>query len=240
MSGQQITISADAFGQFNVKELNEGDFWLWVGPNTPSATPTAIRDTRCHIILFYEPESLDPALYDIWRRLAQAIAGPVVAAVNTSARREIMNAFSAVGADLDNPLNAYVISGVPTILVYRSRWPQAYYNGELSYDALKKWVITLACRPGYREPDSSFTGVKAVVPDQYVTETRIQDFAYPTSSRDYTAFTGQNTRGGGGAEEEGGEEEAGEEEEGGGEEEAEEAQPAEQTQDLGYLSEKNL
>jgi hypothetical protein len=110
----------------------------------------------------------------------------------------------------------------------------------LSYDALKKWVITLACRPGYREPDSSFTGVKAVVPDQYVTETRIQDFAYPTSSRDYTAFTGQNTRGGGGAEEEGGEEEAGEEEEGGGEEEAEEAQPAEQTQDLGYLSEKNL
>ena len=49
MSNQQIVNSPDAFGQFKVKEMKEGDFWL----NT--ATPTAIKDPRCHILLFYEP-----------------------------------------------------------------------------------------------------------------------------------------------------------------------------------------
>lgn len=186
MSGQRINISADSFGQFRVKELSESEFFLG------SATPTALKSGKCHIILFYEPSSVDPDLIDIWSDLARTLAGPVIAAVNTSARGEIMDAFMAVEADIDNPLNEFTGFGVPTILVYRNRWPQAFYNGELSYDAIKKWILTLACRPGYKERESLWSGVRRVEdPATIVQEPRIANYPYPTSSREYTSTTGE-------------------------------------------------
>lgn len=188
MSGERIVTSADAFGQFRVKELAERDFSL------SSATPTALVSTKCHIVLFYEPYSTDPELINIWQRIAADVAGPVIAGVNTSARTEVMEAFMNVAADLDNPLNPFTSFGPPTIIVYRNRWPQAFYNGQLSYDAIKKWIMVLACKPGYREPYSLYNGVSSVEVDEYVQDPRIQDFAYPTSSRDFTALVGENPR----------------------------------------------
>lgn len=189
MSGERILVSADAFGQFRVRELSERDFAL------ASSTPTALLSPKCHIVLFYEPVSVDPALIELWQRISADVAGPVIAAVNTSARSEVMEAFMNVGADLDNPLNPFSSFGVPSILVYRSRWPQAFYNGQLSYDAIKKWIIVLACKPGYREPYSLYHGVSSVNYDpNYVRDPRIQDFPYPTSSRDFTALLGENPR----------------------------------------------
>lgn len=188
MSGERIITPADAFGQFRVKELSERDFSL------QSATPTALLSPKCHVVLFYEPYSTDPELINLWQRIASDVAGPVIGAVNTSARTEVMEAFMNVGADLDNPLNPYSGFGVPSIIVYRSRWPQAFYNGQLSYDAIKKWIMVLACKPGYREPFSLYHGVSSVEVDEYVRDPRIQDFPYPTSSRDFTALTGENPR----------------------------------------------
>jgi hypothetical protein len=189
MSGERIIVSADAFGQFRVRELSERDFAL------SSSTPIALLSPKCHIVLFYEPVSVDPALIELWQRISADVAGPVIAAVNTSARTEVMEAFMNVGADLDNPLNQFSGFGNPTILVYRSRWPQAFYNGQLSYDAIKKWIIVLACKPGYREPYSLYHGISSVNYDpNYVRDPRIQNFPYPTSSRDFTALLGENPR----------------------------------------------
>lgn len=190
----RIYTSRDAFGRLGVKELTGNDFWLG------SATPTALKSERGHVVLFYlidrntDPEN-DP-LFLIWRELARTIAGPVIAAVNTSERDDVMGAFANVAADLDNPLHDFSSFGFPTIIVYRNRWPQAYYNGELSYDAIKKWILVLAMTPGYTERRSLFHGVSAVEPDFYAEDTRIEDYPYPTSSRDFTAFTGENPRGG--------------------------------------------
>lgn len=101
MSGERIVTSADAFGQFRVRELAERDF------NLASATPISLVSPKCHIVLFYEPFSTDPELISLWQRIAADVAGPVIAAVNTSARTEVMEAFMTVGADLDNPLNPF-------------------------------------------------------------------------------------------------------------------------------------
>jgi len=190
----RIYSSKDAFGKMGVKELTDADFFLG------SASPTALRSERPHVILFYQMErNTDPdnePLFLIWRELARTIAGPVIASVNASERDSIMNAFASVSADLDNPLHDFSGFGFPTIIVYRNRWPQAYYNGELSYDAIKKWILVLAMIPGYTERRSLFHGVSAVEPDFYAEDTRIEDYPYPTSSRDFTAFTGENPRGG--------------------------------------------
>lgn len=188
MSGEMIITSRDAFGQFRVKELTERDFSL------QSATPTALLSPKCHIVLFYESSSTSIDLITLWNNIAQTIAGPIVCAVNTSSRTEIMSAFMDVGADLDNPLNPFTGFSPPVIIVYRSRWPQAFYNGQLSYDAIKKWIMVLACKPGYREPYSLYHGVGSVQVEEYVRDPRIQDFPYPTSSRDFTALLGENPR----------------------------------------------
>jgi hypothetical protein len=145
MSGEAIYAPSDAFGQFRVKEMSESDFAL------ESATPIALKDPSCHILLFYEPSSTDPRMLNIWEKLARDIGGPVIGAVNTTARREVMAAFFRVKGDLDDPFNAFTSIKTPTIMVYRSRWPQAFYNGQLSYDAIRGWITTLACKPGYRE-----------------------------------------------------------------------------------------
>jgi len=200
-----VVVSPDQFGQFKVREMTESDFFLG------SATPTALKSPKCHILLFYEPATVDPNLIDIWNYLAQTIGGPVIGAVNVSARTEIMDAFFATAQDPDHPLNDYTISGVPTILVYRNRWPQAFYNGELSYDALHKWILVLACKPGYKERDSTFIGVESVQASEYAPDRRIEGYPWPTSSRDYTAETGERSTRLAYAE---GEEEEGEEEEG--------------------------
>lgn len=197
MSGEQIVALPDLFGQFKVVEMSVSHFWIGNNPLTqqPYATPTALRVTKCVIILFYEPISTDPEMIDIWNQIAQDVAGPTIAAVNTSSKTEIMNAFFETGNNPDHPLNNFSIQGTPTILVYRSGWPQAFYNGELSYDAIKKWILILACKPGYREPDSTFIGTRAIASDIYLEDTRIENYPYPTSSRDFTASIGETPRG---------------------------------------------
>jgi len=146
MSGQQIVVAPDQFGLFRVHEMRENEWYLG------SATPTSIKSLKAHIILFYEPQTVDPALIDIWNLLAQTVAGPVIAAVNMSARAEVMDAFMAVQADVDNPLWPFTGFNPPAIIAYRNRWPQAFYPYDLalSYNSIKLWISKLACKPGYR------------------------------------------------------------------------------------------
>ena len=127
-----ITVQPDVFGQFRVKEMRETNFWLG------SALPTMLKNPKCHILLFYEPSDTDDGIINIWNSIAQTTGGPVIGTVNVSARSEIMDAFTATAQDPDNPLNSFAINGVPTVIVYRNRFPQAFYNGPWSYNALKK------------------------------------------------------------------------------------------------------
>lgn len=148
MSAPVIYAPSDAFGQFRVKELSESDFAL------RSETPTALMSSDMTVILFYEPNGIDPQILGLWDEIARRIGGATIAAVNMSSRREVMKAFFDVQADFDNPFNAYTGFISPSIIVYRKRWPQAFYNGELSEDAVVAWISQLAWKPGYRELDA--------------------------------------------------------------------------------------
>jgi hypothetical protein len=199
-----------------------------------------LKNPKCHILLFYEPSSTDPGIIDIWNSIARSVAGPVIGAVNVSARAEIMDAFLSVSMDPDNPLNNYAINGVPTVLVFRNRFPQAFYNGPWSYNSLKKWIFTLACRPGYREANQFYSGVNAIDEDITGKDFRERGFAYPNQSSEYSDLIGEYQQEFTGEGEEGGEEE-GFEEEGFEEEEAvKPKQPVQRSRNVSFKSESQL
>jgi len=181
-----MSIVSDGFSR-GVKKLGARDFWLG------TAMPTALQSRETHIILFFNPQapSFQQGYKEIWMRLADNIAGVTIASVNVVVQEDIMKAFIAVASDIDNPLNQFSGFGVPTIIVYRNRWPQAYYNGEISYGAISKWITALAVKPGYHEKQLLIDGLELIDPDQYVDQTRLQNFAYPTSSQSYTSTIGE-------------------------------------------------
>jgi hypothetical protein len=125
-----------------------------------SRTPTMLKDKSCTVILAYLPDDQESEeLKDIWAALASRLAGINFAAINGSKQREIMKAFYATAGDPDHPLYPFNLNGFPSILVYRGGWPQAYYNGDRTFDDLEAYCLELAWRAGYYEPINDYEGV---------------------------------------------------------------------------------
>lgn len=151
-----------------VKELQPRDYYLG------SRTPTMLKSRAVTMIFFYLPS--DPTsqeLRDIWSQLASNIAGIDYVAVNGSEQKEIMKAYVETGNDVEHPLFPFDVTGFPTIMVYRQGWPQAFYNGDRTYDALLAYSLELAAKPGYYEPVNDYEGVAPSDPTLYAYERRL-------------------------------------------------------------------
>ena len=150
----------ELFRYVRVRELQDEDFLL------STAEKIVLRATGCSAVLFYvRNNATSRGLRDIWNVLSENFAGINFFAVNASLRVNIMRAFQQVNDDPDHPLSPYYIRGYPTILIYRegavpgASWPKAFYNGDLSTDALQDWLLQLACVPGYTETPAIREGV---------------------------------------------------------------------------------
>lgn len=162
-----LGLDDDLFATYRVKELDSEDFY------THSFLRIALKATGCSAILFYMPRNATSrAMKNIWNRLSEDLAGVNFYSVNVSRRPKVMEAFQKVTADEEHPLHLYQLRGFPTILTYRESAeegvsiPQAFYNGELSYDALLNYFITLACLSGHREFPALKEGV--IVDDEII------------------------------------------------------------------------
>jgi len=168
---------ADFFAFVKVKELQPDDFYLG------SRTPTMLKSRDATLILFYLPSDEESGqLKDIWAALSTELAGIQFAAVNGSRATEIMKSFVETGGDPDHPLFPFKVNGFPTIMVYRDGWPQAYFNGERSYDTLLAYCLELAWKVGYYEPNNIFEGVATSRPELVAYERRTSGASY---SKDY-------------------------------------------------------
>ena len=174
----------DLFATYRVKELDSEDFY------TSAFLRIALRASGCSAILFYMPRNpTSRAMRNIWNRLSEDLAGVNFFAVNASRRPKLMEAFQKVAADEEHPLHLYQIRGYPTILTYRESAeqgisiPQAFYNGELSYDALLNYFITLACLSGHRDFPALKEGV--IVDDEIIVSDSRSIVDRPVSSLEF-------------------------------------------------------
>lgn len=158
----------DFFEIAKVKELQPDDFYLG------SRTPTMLKSRSPTMIMFYLPtDPTSQEMKDVWAALATTVSGIDYCAVNAANAKQIMKAFLETGTNIDHPLWPFRVEGFPTIMMYRDGWPQAFYNGDRTFDELLAYSLELAAKPGYYEPFNDYVGVAPGNAGLYAYERRL-------------------------------------------------------------------
>lgn len=134
----------ELFPQNPIQIISSADF------ADDSVVKIGLKYHECIIILFHSHNQESQQLADIWYRVAQIAAGPVFAACDLVAQKQVAKNFMNLISS-DSPMRIYGLKQIPFILTYRNGMPQAYYNGDRSVQALVDWSITLACNKNYTE-----------------------------------------------------------------------------------------
>lgn len=135
-----------SFSSETVKRLTAADF------NLGSKELITLKYDDCLLVLFHVENTESYQLANVWALAAQQVAGPVFAAINLLSERKVAEAFTRLKSDGSNPLHWASLRQYPFILVYRSGWPVAIYNGAREVQAIIDYALTLACQAGYYEP----------------------------------------------------------------------------------------
>jgi hypothetical protein len=136
----------DYFAEVRVRRLDATGFQL------DTMTPTALKHRLCSLVLGCDLSTRrGQDLYEIWEDLSSEVAGVNFLVVDTRSQQRIMQAFIETYNDENNPITDFTLSADrPTVLVYRDGWPQAYYNGSLSFDAVRSFALDEACSSSYK------------------------------------------------------------------------------------------
>jgi hypothetical protein len=142
------------FPQDRVERYTANNFHLG------TATPIAIRNKDVTFIMFYLPNDiLSLRAARVFREAAKSYGAVIFASVDCSANgeREVAQSFLD-NANTDNPTSRFTLDGFPTFILYRQGWPQAYYNGQISVNAIRNWLF-VASRQGYSEYGPTKKGI---------------------------------------------------------------------------------
>lgn len=139
------------FAQESVKRIGYDDF---------NHDTYALNIKECSLILFYGRNTESIALVKIFAIVAQQVVGPIFGACNLFVERKVAEFFTKLRSDGSHPLHWSGIRGYPFILVYRSGWPVAFYNGDRSVQAISDFSLTLACQANYLEPIQEAGGIQ--------------------------------------------------------------------------------
>ena len=128
-----------------VKTLSDNDFLL------TDKFKINLKFNDCLVILFYTQNEESMKLADIFIKAAKSITLAVFASVNLDSETKTSNAFLSIRSDSNHPYNWAGFKGAPFIMVYRSGFPQGFYNGNRDVNSLIEYATTLACKYDYFE-----------------------------------------------------------------------------------------
>lgn len=156
----------------NVERYTDSDF------NLPDIS---FKRSNCTIILFHNSNLESNKLLKI---IAEAASVSTVkfGSVNLNSQRGISTAFTNISPE--SPFGSFRLQQIPFILVYRSGYPQAYYNGERSSSAIANYATTIACKPLYKEEMQKYGGVETTK-NLSIESPKI--YAPKTSSEEYSS-----------------------------------------------------
>ncbi len=153
-------ISVTMFSLNTLRRLGANDFVL------ESKEKIALKWRDCMVVYFYIENMESQHLNWIVALVSQQVVGPVFATCNLYTETEVANAFAELRMHGSHPLHWAAVKGAPFILAYRMGFPTAFYNGDLSVQALADWSISLACKADYYEHLNLSVGVQVEAPYQ--------------------------------------------------------------------------
>lgn len=141
-----MSVFDDIFGRQTVKTLTAKDFQLNDDP------PITLRYDDCILVLIHGDNSESVNLAKVFSYAAANSIGPVFAHINILREKEVSEAFMRLHGS-PGAYNRFTLEGYPTIMAYQNTKPVGFYNGERDAQAIVDYAYTLACRPGYFEPE---------------------------------------------------------------------------------------
>jgi len=177
-------LSSTVFAQQAVKILHERDFAL----GSKDLIGLAYGD--CILVLFYAENRESRNIALLWAQAAAQVAGPIFAAVNVLAEPGVAQAFMKLKMDPNHPFHWAALQTIPVILVYRTGFPVAFYNGERNVENFINYSLTLACQADYIEHQQIPAGMQPEN-DYEITAWK----AYNPVLTSSTQFTNVNIRG---------------------------------------------
>ncbi len=136
-------IYVSLFSIDTIKRMGANDFVL------DSNYKIGLKWSDCIILLFYSENQESHDLAYIFAVVSQQVVGPVMAACNLYAERDVAKAFTEIAGMGTHMFHWAGMQEIPFIMVYRNGIPVGIYNGDPSVTALTDWVMTLACKANY-------------------------------------------------------------------------------------------
>jgi hypothetical protein len=173
------------FGYEIVRKLTNDNFDL-----SNKSCSIMLKDDGCCLVLFYGTNDESKSLAYIWAKAASQVAGPTFAACNLFTEKKVAEAFLSLTRG-DSPVRWASLKQIPFILVYRSGWPRAFYNGERVVQAIIDYSLTLACEIGYNETEQLFSSTHGDESKNY--EISLPKLTEPRNKS--TEYTSESMRG---------------------------------------------
>lgn len=135
-----------------IKILSDSDFAL------DTDSPLKLKNNNCCLVLFHDNRERSVEVMNMWKQLAQMVAGPTFMVCDLIVNRNVASAMAASPYIQNSPYAWISLVKVPVIFVYRQGFPKGVFNQMLTFENLLNYSQNIACNPTYIECQ--------IIPDQ--------------------------------------------------------------------------
>jgi hypothetical protein len=136
---------------YAVKRLRESDFAL------ETRDKICLYDDACTLVLFYTESPDSKKILNVFKTVAETVAGPLFAACNVLLEKKIAEGFMEISAIRDHPFNWTATRAFPFILIYRRGYPVNFYDGPADIPILTNFALNIACMPDFHSRNYALT-----------------------------------------------------------------------------------
>ena len=136
---------------YAVKRLRENDFAL------ETRDKICLYDDACTLVLFYTESPDSKKILNVFKTVAETVAGPLFAACNVLLEKKVAEGFMEISAIRDHPFNWTATRPFPFILIYRRGYPVNFYDGPADIPIFTNFALNIACMPDFHSRNYALT-----------------------------------------------------------------------------------
>jgi len=121
----------------NIKRLREADFAL------ETRDRICLYDDACNIVLFYDESPVSKKILNIFKVVADTVAGPSFCSCNILLEKQVSQAFMEIASNKDHPFHWVTTRNFPSIIIYKKGYPVNFYDGPADVSILTNFSMNI-------------------------------------------------------------------------------------------------